>query len=78
MQTVRQALKNDVDESGQGMQGASLLFYYLFDDWRAVFFTVAMYKQRLSELVSFENALDTSTMLTTIAGNNLRRYCEYF
>lgn len=53
MQTVRQALKHDVDELGQGMEGSSLLFYYLFDDWRAVFCTVAMYKQRLSELVCF-------------------------
>lgn len=50
MQTVRQALKDDVDELGQGMEGSSLLFYYLFDDWRAVFRTVAMYKQRLGEL----------------------------
>ena len=50
MQTVRQALKQDVDESSMGLEGASLLFYYLFDDWRAVFFAVDMYSRRLAEL----------------------------
>ncbi|CZS90673.1 hypothetical protein WAI453_004041 [Rhynchosporium graminicola] len=50
MQTVRQALKLDPFQSHSGLEGASLLFYYLFDDWRAVFSTVAMYHKRLDEL----------------------------
>lgn len=51
MQTVRQALKHhDVLESTQGVEGASLLFYYLFDDWRAVFLTIGMYQKRLGDL----------------------------
>ncbi|KAL2067302.1 hypothetical protein VTL71DRAFT_1726 [Oculimacula yallundae] len=50
MQTVRQALKLDPTQTQPGLEGASLLFYYLFDDWRAVYSTVAMYSKRLDEL----------------------------
>ncbi|KAG4442736.1 hypothetical protein IFR05_001753 [Cadophora sp. M221] len=50
MQTVRQALKLDPGQGHPGLEGASLLFYYLFDDWRAVYSTVAMYHKRLDEL----------------------------
>lgn len=51
MQTVRQALKRDVTQAHEGLEGASLLFYYLFDDWRAVYLTVAEYSLRLGRLV---------------------------
>lgn len=51
MQTVRQALKlDDILETDQGIEGASLLFYYLFDDWRAVFLSIDMYRKRLGIL----------------------------
>ncbi|KAG4425644.1 hypothetical protein IFR04_001106 [Cadophora malorum] len=50
MQTVRQALKLDPAQAHPGLEGASLLFYYLFDDWRAVYLTVATYHKRLDEL----------------------------
>ena len=52
MQTVRQALKPDDSQVDMGVEGASSLFYYLFDDWRAVFSTVTMYHERLEQLVS--------------------------
>jgi len=51
LQTVRQALKPDDAHSEPGVEGASLLFYYLFDDWRAVYLTVAKFRQRLDILV---------------------------
>ncbi|KAK0104499.1 hypothetical protein ONS95_004787 [Cadophora gregata] len=50
LQTVRQALKLDPAQGNPGREGASLLFYYLFDDWRAVYLTVATYHRRLDEL----------------------------
>lgn len=53
LQTVRQALKLDAAQEHPGIEGASLLFHYLFDDWRAVYSTVAMYHKRLDELVSY-------------------------
>lgn len=51
MQSVRQALQLESSLGDQGLEGASNLFYYLFDDWRAVFETSAAYRQRLKELV---------------------------
>jgi hypothetical protein len=51
MQTVRQTLKLDAVQSNPGIEGASNLYYYLFDDWRAVYHTIAMYHQRLEDLV---------------------------
>lgn len=60
MQTVRQALKLDPAQANPGFEGASLLFYYLFDDWRAVYSTVSMYHKRLDELVRISNALTKS------------------
>ncbi len=53
LQTVRQALKLDTAQGDSGIEGASLLFHYLFDDWRAVLSTVAMYNRRLDELVRY-------------------------
>jgi hypothetical protein len=50
MQTVRQALTLDVAQAHEGPEGASLLFYYLFDDWRAVYLTVAKYHAELDGL----------------------------
>lgn len=50
MQTVRQTLKLDAVQNNLGIEGASNLYYYLFDDWRAVYHTVAMYQQRLEDL----------------------------
>lgn len=44
MQTIRGALKRDV-----GIEGSSLLLYYLFDDWQTVFTTVTLYSERLRQ-----------------------------
>lgn len=51
MQTVRQALDPNSHGADLGVEGASNLFYYLFDDWRAVYVTVAGFHDRLDELV---------------------------
>ncbi|KAF4637447.1 hypothetical protein G7Y89_g653 [Cudoniella acicularis] len=49
MQSVRQVLnKSPVDKWGE--EGASNLFYYLFDDWRAVYSTVGAFQKRLTLL----------------------------
>ena len=61
MQTVRQALKLDPAQAHPGLEGASLLFYYLFDDWRAVYLTVATYHKRLDELVCGSNVFKECT-----------------
>lgn len=54
IQTVRQALKSPDEEEtapvSAGVEGASSLFYYLFDDWRAVYSTVGNFQFRLNEL----------------------------
>lgn len=52
MQTVRKALESDAGQVDPSLEGASSLFYYLFDDWRAVYRTVATFHSRLEELVS--------------------------
>jgi len=44
---VRQMLKPG---NGQGHEGASLLFYYLFDDWNATFFLMVEFRRYLAEL----------------------------
>ena len=51
MQTVRQTLELDTAQAHPGIEGSSNLFYYLFDDWRAVYSTIAAYRARLKELV---------------------------
>ncbi len=51
MQTVRQALDLDANQGDFGIEGASNLFYYLFDDWRAVYTTVAKFQSRLDKFV---------------------------
>lgn len=53
MQTVRQTLDLGAAQEDIGSEGASNLFYYLFDDWRAVYSTIATFRERLKELVSF-------------------------
>ncbi|KAH8599018.1 hypothetical protein B0O99DRAFT_33294 [Bisporella sp. PMI_857] len=50
LQTVRHTLDLDRSQAERGVEGASNLFYYLFDDWRAVYSTLATYKNRLEEL----------------------------
>ncbi|EKD15881.1 uncharacterized protein L3040_003262 [Drepanopeziza brunnea f. sp. 'multigermtubi'] len=50
LQSVRQALKLDATKHQPGIEGSSLLFHYLFDDWRAVYSTVATYNKRLDDL----------------------------
>ena len=53
MQSVRQALEeSDAAQAHPGIEGASNLFYYLFDDWRAVYSTVASFRARLESLVN--------------------------
>jgi hypothetical protein len=51
IQTIRQTLVLDGTVADPGLEGASNLFYYLFDDWRAVYKTISRYSQRLQELV---------------------------
>ncbi|TVY54071.1 hypothetical protein LCER1_G005000 [Lachnellula cervina] len=49
MQSVRQALEGlDIDDPGS--EGSSNLFYYLFDDWRAVYSTVEVFGMKLKSL----------------------------
>lgn len=50
MQTVRQVLDLNTAHANNGTEGASNLFYYLFDDWRAVYATVAFFRASLQEL----------------------------
>jgi len=50
MQTVRQVLELDEAQANPGIEGASNLFYYLFDDWRAVYATVSSFQKRLHDL----------------------------
>ena len=50
MQSVRQALEGlDIDDPGS--EGSSNLFYYLFDDWRAVYSAVEVFGKGLKSLV---------------------------
>jgi hypothetical protein len=51
LQTVRYALKAEAVKDSPGIEGSSLLFYYLFDDWRAVYSTVGRFHNRLDTLV---------------------------
>ncbi|KAM3073070.1 hypothetical protein ACMFMG_008788 [Clarireedia jacksonii] len=47
MQSIRPAL--DLERPLEnGREGASNLFYYLFDDWRAVYVTAALFKKELA------------------------------
>ncbi|KAF7951497.1 hypothetical protein EAE96_006806 [Botrytis aclada] len=50
MQSVRQVLDLNAAHANSGTEGASNLFYYLFDDWRAVYKTVAFFRESLKEL----------------------------
>ncbi|KAE9376988.1 hypothetical protein N431DRAFT_555275 [Stipitochalara longipes BDJ] len=50
LQTVRYALKAEAVKDAPGIEGSSLLFYYLFDDWRAVYSTVGRFHHRLDTL----------------------------
>lgn len=56
VQSVRYALKSDVgvlpSQTTPDIEGSSLLLYYLFDDWRAVYSTVGKFHDRLNTLVS--------------------------
>ena len=51
LQTVRYALKAEAVQATPDIEGSSLLFYYLFDDWRAVYSTVGRFHLRLDNLV---------------------------
>lgn len=51
LQTVRYALRAEAAQAAPGIEGSSLLFYYLFDDWRAVYSTVGRFHLRLDNLV---------------------------
>ncbi|KAH8808293.1 hypothetical protein F5884DRAFT_791748 [Xylogone sp. PMI_703] len=51
MQSVRPALDPDGNgKSKTGIEAASNLFYYLFDDWRIVYITIETYKRALDSL----------------------------
>lgn len=52
LQSVRHSLDSDEsDQSTAGIEGASNLFYYLFDDWYTVYAMIDQYSKRLQELV---------------------------
>lgn len=51
MQSVRQSLPEST-QGHAGVEGASNLFYYLFDDWRAVYKSISTFHKRLEDLVS--------------------------
>jgi hypothetical protein len=51
LQTVRGALDPD-NNTHHAHEGASNLFYYLFDDWHAAYETVAGFQSTLGNLVS--------------------------
>jgi hypothetical protein len=51
LQDVRYALRAEAVQAAPGIEGSSLLFYYLFDDWRAVYSTVGRFHFRLDKLV---------------------------
>jgi hypothetical protein len=63
MQTVRQGLDLGAAQEDVGIEGASNLFYYLFDDWRAVYATIATFRNRLEELVSFHFSDNATNIL---------------
>ncbi|KAH8783896.1 hypothetical protein BGZ57DRAFT_883933 [Hyaloscypha finlandica] len=54
VQSVRYALKSDdgvlPSQTTPDIEGSSLLLYYLFDDWRAVYSTVGKFHDRLNTL----------------------------
>jgi hypothetical protein len=49
MQNIRPL--RSFDDANPGVEASSLLFYYLFDDWRAVYGSVAGFRQDLLNLV---------------------------
>ena len=51
IQTVRQTLDLDAAGAHPGLEGASNLFYYLFDDWRTVYLTINEYRRSIELLV---------------------------
>jgi hypothetical protein len=52
LQTVRRALDDLENDIEVAHEGASNLFYYLFDDWQAAYQTVGGFQRTLSDLVS--------------------------
>lgn len=70
MQTVRQVLELDEAQANPGIEGASNLFYYLFDDWRAVYATVSSFQKRLHDLVFIPCSIETRIKLLTEVSNN--------
>ena len=67
LQTVRYALKSEAAKAEPGIEGSSLLFYYLFEDWRAVYTTVGRFQQRLTNLVQIPNPHSVHFELTYIS-----------
>lgn len=51
MQSVRQSLELGPAQAHPGVEGASNLFYYLFDDWRAVYASISAFHKKLEDLV---------------------------
>ena len=77
MQTVRQVLELDTTETDPGIEGASNLFYYLFDDWRAVYITVAIFRQKLQVLVCIIHLENEAGRLTKHSEIRLSRTWWY-
>ncbi|QSZ29059.1 hypothetical protein DSL72_003569 [Monilinia vaccinii-corymbosi] len=69
MQTVRQVLDMNAAHANNGIEGASNLFYYLFDDWRAVYATVAFFRASLQRL---ETSIFEDMTRKSIEGSDIR------
>ncbi|KAG4032370.1 hypothetical protein MFRU_007g02740 [Monilinia fructicola] len=69
MQSVRQVLDMNAAHANNGIEGASNLFYYLFDDWRAVYATVAFFRGSLQKL---ETAIFDDMTRNTNKGPDIR------
>jgi len=66
IQSVRHALDPDSLHANVGIEGASNLFYYLFDDWRAVYSTISNFRHRLEELVCPKSSIRLLSKLTFV------------
>lgn len=51
--SVRKALDWDLAQENAGVEAASNLFYYLFDDWHTAYGLINTYHTKLVNLVSF-------------------------
>jgi hypothetical protein len=57
MISVRELLKKDVLEKDYGTDGASNLFYYLFDNWHGTYLLISDIQRRLAHIVSYDTVI---------------------